>query len=215
MTKTQKMADAHVTPLLLGLGPRTEHLSGSLDAGAFTQLDIAALAMHGCDRLKINSTVELGRNAEHDIRFMHLLRQSASHGITVSWQADGLPDCPPSYLHHLPPPHSTLSADTQSMVDQWRDEYTYGLCYYRQGPGFWQIRDGRSAGRRGRFTAVGEKVIQTLAQLTQPADAMHLPELATDMLQSLHNAGLTAQIGPWVLLLPYRLRRWPIPAYGI
>ncbi|MGW6215819.1 DUF5825 family protein [Streptomyces sp. NPDC055109] len=212
MTETQ-ISDAHATPPLLG--PRTEHLPGPLDAAALTHLDIAALATRGCDRLEITSAVELGRNAEHDIRFIHLLRQTASHGMTVSWQADGLPDCPPHHLHHLPPPHCALSADAQSMVDQWRHEYTYGLCYYRQGPGFWQIQDGRSTGRRGRFTAMGETVIQTLTQLTQPLEAAHLSEPATNPLQNLHNAGLTARIGPWALLLPYRLRRWPIPAYGI
>ncbi|MFD9466898.1 DUF5825 family protein [Streptomyces sp. NPDC060027] len=214
MIDTSPHGGMSTTAECFGLGPRREVVTNPLDISTLARIDMAEMAMKGCNRLEVVKDVELGRDTEFDIRFLHLLRQASTYGVWVSWHAAGLPDCSVSDLHHLPPPQTTRSESARSAVERWRDEYTYGLCYYRKGPGFWQVRDARAAGRRGRFTLGGERVIQLLERLDRPTASAELLD-ASELLPVLYEAHLTVQIGDWLLLLPHRLQRWPIPAYSI
>jgi hypothetical protein len=139
------------------------------------------------------------------LRFLRRLRDATGDGAEVEWQAE-LPVADSRLLHHLPPPAGGPSGP---VLAAWRAAYRPALCYYRRGPGFLLVSDGRG----------GPIVTRALTGGSATAFARHLdvgPAPDSDpTFDWLVRLGLILTVAGLGLTLPYRIRRWPIPCTSI
>ncbi|WP_435279981.1 DUF5825 family protein [Streptomyces sp. 1222.5] len=145
--------------------------------------------------------------------FLRFLQQLSSFGARVHWQALRLPDCDPALLHHLPPPATVVQVDqnTRDAIATWQSNYQYGLCHYRVGPGFIEIRDGRDAGQMRRLTIANRTAVDSFEALLQPVASDRMNSEMNRLKMELLKRRLLLRVGGWCFILPYRLRRWPVP----
>lgn len=161
--------------------------------------DIAAVVARG-QRLVIAEPFTFGGN--DDSRMLALLAIASTRLIDIDWQLSSVPPWPVRTLVHLPPPRSGISC-----ADQWRASYRFGLCAYRRGPGFVQIRDVRPDGEHIRVRMDGEWA-EAFETLTTGTSALSKSER---LLADLIDAGLALSLLDGHHVPPTRLRRWPIP----
>lgn len=144
------------------------------------------------------------------------LRRQLENGIAGPW-AETLPGALDTrLLHHLPPPAVPSGAEPQSAdprLEPWRAAFRLGLCYYRHGPGFIQVKDVREPRAAARITIDQAPLIDAFLRCGE--QPVHLASQAGDdqaALEVLLREGLLLQFGPFVTTAPYRMRCWPIPA---
>jgi hypothetical protein len=161
--------------------------------------DIVAVVAYG-QRLVVTEPFCFGGN--DDGRMLTLLATASAHLVDVDWELSSPPPWPVRTLVHLPPPRSGIG-----YADQWRASYRFGLCTYRRGPGFVQIRDVRPDGEHLRVRIDGEwaEAFETLT--TGMSTSAKCDRLLTD----LTDTGLAVRLTDGHHMLPTRLRRWPIP----
>jgi hypothetical protein len=140
--------------------------------------------------------------------FIAWLRDQLGAGTVVDWSGDVPATIDTTSLHHLPPPRE--SADPR--VGAWRAAFRPALCYYRNGPGFMEVRDLRRPGDAVRMTITDERLIDTLRRCAAPVPASELDQAILDLLTSEH---LVLRVANLVLTAPYRMTRWPVPARGV
>ncbi|TDP89929.1 DUF5825 family protein [Labedaea rhizosphaerae] len=128
------------------------------------------------------------------VQIVALLRECSSIGVRVTWSLVSGPD---KALDHLPAPEGR---------PRWRSANTFGLFYFRRGPGFLSVVDRRpeSIGR----TTVAEPAL---------LDAFHptLDGCAWDgsaAVRRLVELGLVMRFGDHCVALPVHMRTWPIGA---
>lgn len=115
-------------------------------------------------------------------------------------------------LHHLPPPAaSSASAAGGRRLEQWRDAFRPGLCYYRMGPGFILVVDARDPDGSSRIRIDQEPLVDAFLLADQPARMDGQPPVVRAALEFLLSEGLLLSFGGFVTTAPYRMLRWPIP----
>jgi len=209
------------------LDPRRCRLAEPLSTGLLTTLDPAELTAAGYETLVIEPPVALAGpgqigdgetsdagesgTGEFSVRFVRLLREALSAGLRVDWALAGPAALDAGLVCHLPPPR-----DGSELAAAWRAQYGFGRCYYRAGPGFYLLKDiraGEGGGARFRLDdARGVAAFGTLAA------AVHLPSAAADTVELfgvLEAERLTLRRGDWGTLLPFRMRRWPVPFLAV
>lgn len=161
--------------------------------------DIAAVVAYG-QRLVLAEPFRFG--GDDDRRMFTLLATASAHLIDVEWELSSPPPWPVRTLVHLPPPRSGIG-----YADHWRASHRFGLCTYRRGPGFVQIRDVRPDGDPVRVRIDGDWA-EAFHMLTtgMPASGQ-----AGRLLADLTDAGLAISLTGGHHVLPTRLRRWPVP----
>ncbi|HET9141710.1 DUF5825 family protein [Actinophytocola sp.] len=190
--------------------PRICSVAGRLTSDSIAAIDPVALSAAGHETLVLAEPVEFGRDDERDVRFLRLLREAVSVTMRVDWSAASPVPFELPMVHHLPPPRREHDAGT---ADGWRQRFRFGLSYYRVGPGFLQLKDVRDGAARYRLD--DPKAVASWSQLEQ---VRHLTELSPDgqaLYELLAGEGLIMRRGAWVTLLPFRMRRWPVPFNGI
>ncbi|MFY0580666.1 DUF5825 family protein [Cystobacter fuscus] len=102
-------------------------------------------------------------------------------------------------------------------LERWREGHAYGRCYWRSGPGFVLVRDCRVGRDAARFTIDDPATLRTFLALGIPrrVSEVRTDAAAEDALVRLLEERLVLQLGEWLVALPYRLRRWPVPAMAI
>lgn len=157
------------------------------------------------------STAEFSAG-EFSVRFIRLLREALSAGLRVDWALAGPAALDAGLVCHLPPPR-----DGSELAAAWQAQYGFGRCYYRVGPGFYLLKDIR-AGEGGRGVRFRLDDARGVAAFGTLADAVHLPSAAADTVELfgvLEAERLTLRRGDWGTLLPFRMRRWPVPFLAV
>ncbi|HEY1919388.1 MAG TPA: DUF5825 family protein [Streptosporangiaceae bacterium] len=163
-------------------------------------------------------TVAFGAGPQDDIRLVRFLRESASDLLRPRWRLAEPPAVDVSFLVHLPPPlapPAQASGPAADYARAWRAGYGFGHCYYRLGPDFVSIVDVRDPDRAARFVLDGPAPAEAFSQLACAAFLPAAPALTVELAGQLEEAGLLVRRGDWATLLPFRLRRWPVPCTAV
>jgi hypothetical protein len=153
---------------------------------------------------------EAGRSAATALVF---IRDLTALGLVVSWRVR-LPDGMhvPVLLGHLYPPAQVLGpAYGDEIAQMWDRKFYLGRCFWRQGPGFIEVRDRRSA-RQMRITIEDPNRLEAIGDMTQPVLAA---TITPSILDEFTHTGLVHRLGDWVWWTPYRIRRWPSPPLAV
>lgn len=135
------------------------------------------------------------------------LRDSLSEGHVPTWRASELPTAQMPLLVHLPPPETGGGE-----YNQWRSAFRRGLCYYRRGPGFVQVKDVREPGRSASFVLDVPEVIEVFLRCLRPTP---VAEVDPDAAEALLEERLMLCVEDQLVTLPYHMRRWPVPAMAV
>jgi len=147
---------------------------------------------------------------QRPLEFLAWLRDTHTEATEVSWHAVAAPGVDATPLYHLPPPAGGADA-----FDQWRAAHRPGMCYYRVGPGFVQVKDVRQAETAARFLLDDAATVAAFTRCLRPG---RLTDLAPDeraAAQLLVDERLLLRWGDWVMTLPSRMRRWPVPSESV
>jgi Family of unknown function (DUF5825) len=171
--------------------------------------DPGAYALTACRFLE---PLEFGRGAAADLELLRLLRMVTSHAVRLRWTIGGRPEFPLHTYSHLLPPTSGVTLEDLGRVVDWARDYQYGSFYYRRGPGLVSVKDVRPGQPASRMVigdgADGfERLAESITGLVEPADEA----LAADAVA----ADLALRVGDRVLVLPFRMRHWPVPYQAV
>ncbi len=190
--------------------PETVTLStGELLADPARGVRAIAAADTRAQRPRLLGPIRLGADPGSDLAVLGLLTEATARLVPLEWELAGQPPWPLRTLVHLQPPSEGADPASRQFAATWRESFRFGLCSYRRGPGFAVIRDHRPAGQRLRirvrdpWTDVFDRLV---SDTTAPAD-----EAGTQLLDELTETGLVLRLGPRHHMLPFRLRRWPVP----
>lgn len=180
-------------------------------------LDVAAAILAGVRGFRLRDVVRLSADEpQTTLAIVRLLRDAASYGVPVAWHGLVEQGVDPLLLVHLSPPGPVDGEETSVSIAEWRLFSQPGLCYYRMGPGFVFIKDVRWRGAlaaRFRLELDGiEKMFETLETVV---DVARLDPATATVLDDLSTEHLVLKLGNWATLLPYRMRRWPVPALEV
>ncbi|MGW7416147.1 DUF5825 family protein [Streptomyces sp. NPDC054863] len=175
--------------------------------------DLGARRVALADAVDLTATGDLAA-ARRTVRALSLVRDLTARAVLVEWDLLLDPARPqdPRVLSHLQPPrtlHGTPDADTA--LATWRSGHYLGKCLWRNGPGFFQIRD-RRWGNLQRFTADEPHYRTAVDALAYGA----LPEsVPKDALDDFTEENLVLRLGPLAWWVPYRVSRWTQEAMAI
>ncbi len=151
------------------------------------------------------------RNDRRSLDFLLSLRESVAISRPVRWELGRF--CL-SYdlesLTSLAPPMGS----TDGSLD-WRKAHRYGQLYWRSGPGFVLVKDSRPFNGLRRFVVDEPEYLglfQTSSQVRPVASLSISERLALD---DLRRESLAIVVDGYFLMLPYRIRKWPIPYLAI
>lgn len=157
----------------------------------------------------VDEPVDLGAAADECLRLLRVLRDATSHAVRLRWTLSGVPNLPARTHTHLVPPHSGTNEAARRHAVLWAAAYQYGAFYYRLGPGFVAVKDVRDAADAGRMVIDdGHEAFLALAEATARAEVAHV---GSEILETAAEAGLLLYTDETVLILPYRMRHWPVP----
>jgi hypothetical protein len=171
---------------------------------------LADVLAAGCERLVVADPVATGVDADADLRLLRFLREATTATLRVEWTLAGRPLVAARDLTHLVPPRTGVDAEATACVSAWRAAYRYGSYHYRQGPDFVTVKDIRPDGPPVHLTIDGDGAthFRALAQADTLADLA--PEVA-DALNDAVEFGLAVRGVTTFLVLPIRMRIWPVP----
>ncbi|MBC3839440.1 hypothetical protein GXW82_02145 [Streptacidiphilus sp. 4-A2] len=172
----------------------------------FQDAEPSTLAMR---TVALTRPVPFGRSAAEDLLWLRLLREATSYAVRLRWTLDGLPHFPLDALIHLVPPTGGTASDSEQLARSWSAGYRYGLYYYRQGPGFVSVKDVRP-GQEMRRLVISEGSDHFLA-MTGATRLDQLDAEAQAAVADAVDAGLALVAEEHLLVLPYRMRNWPVP----
>ncbi|MFF7726801.1 DUF5825 family protein [Streptomyces sp. NPDC008001] len=192
--------------------PGTARMPG-MDLGTFTvgATDSAGAAHEayesGARHALLPEPVDLDGPGHADtVAALVLVRDLTSYGMVVDWTlAHTGAAATWRRLAHLHPPRELLAPDGEGALSGWRESHCIGKCFFRNGPGFVQVRDWRT-GELRRITIDEPRHKAAIPQLLEGARAR---EVDQEVLADYTAAGLVDTLGAHVWWMPYRVRRWP------
>jgi hypothetical protein len=229
----------HADPATLavaGMAARTTRLGADPVARVTELYEQGARHITLTEPVDLSSAADAGRAA----RALVALREMTARTIAVDWQlrlggptdahgdgredmvhaaapdaADGQDaDLDPAVnlIIHLNPPELISGVrNAAAMLAAWRSGYFFHACIHRRAPGFIQVRD-RRYGQLSRITIDEPDYLAVINAIQSPAPAAGLPE---GIVADLEAENLVGRIGGLVWWVPYRVRRWPMPAMAL
>jgi hypothetical protein len=194
-------ADPALAPL--ELDGSSSSLDPDLDAA--TRIAIRTIVVRGVHHLS-------GADAFDSIAMVRLLRRAMSYGLNVLWDGSLDPAIDVETLVHLPPP---TPGGNDLVVTRWCATFRAGLCYYRVGPDFVFVKDVRDGGKAARFRLDHPGVLEQFRTLESVVTVSDLDGETRELLDALIEERLALRLGELATLLPYRMRRWPVPAIDV
>lgn len=165
-------------------------------------------------RVEVEEPLRLGVGGRETAVAVQFLRECQSHGLATRWRTAGEE---PAYdirmLRHLPPP--VEDAVEVGELREWRAGYAYGMLYHRRGPGFLSVMDRRSRPASARFTLDHPDLLAAFDALLTATPVDTLSPVRREALGLLAQERLALVTDGWAVVLPPRLRRWPVPCTGI
>jgi hypothetical protein len=153
--------------------------------------------------------VELGGDPARTAAAVAALRDHESARTTRRWRGRLAGSLDLGLLHHLTPPDELQGAAAQA--GQWRRRYSYASCYYRQGPGFILVKDRRDPSRAARFVLDEADMIALFTRCLAPTSVRDMSARERDLVQDLQDERLLLRCKDIAVVLPIRMRRWPVP----
>lgn len=188
---------------------RTPLPDGALDGWALDRF------REGARHAALHEPVDLTDAATPATALRHLavIRELTSVGIPVDWSVRlSTADDWKRLVHLTPPRHLHLAEEPKEgpghALRAWRAAHLPGMCIWRRGPGFIEIRDHR--GDPPRVDLLDEPA--ALAAQRTAADGSTARALPSDLSADWLRRNLLLAVGPQVLWLPCRPHRWPFPA---
>ncbi|MEU7050867.1 DUF5825 family protein [Streptomyces eurythermus] len=163
---------------------------------------------------RLDADVVLGAEPLADVRFLAFLRECQSAALTVHWSGSVAPGTPVGALYHLPPPTALAGALSDALA-AWTRTYRYGVCYYRRGPGFVQVKDARVPGATARFILDHPCLLSVFLLCLTPCDEELLDCEQREAASLLAEENLLWNTRGQLVTLPTLMRRWPIPFMGV
>ena len=187
-------------------------LSSAIEPGHWPDEDgLTRLVDARIFRLTMAAPIMLGATEpKQTLEFLRFNRDCLSFGIDLDWTGSVEPTLDGSVLSHLIPPR----ADGARLHADWMRDHRQGRCYWRNGPGFVSIKDTRAGRQAARFVLDAPKMVALFLRLGSVQRADDASADAQD-LGALLDEGLVMSLDGWLLALPYRMRRWPIPALAV
>lgn len=142
-------------------------------------------------------------------QMLRLVRDLTSCSVKVNWALK-----PHQFsiepLYCLQPPAEINGAQPEALRD-WSARFRFGLLYWRAGPNFIVIRDART-NAINHFTLDEPDYIKAIwaGHFGKP-----FSEVSAEAVDALTGEGLIYTISDQAVLLPYRMRHWPIPFNGV
>lgn len=152
--------------------------------------------------------IQLAAGAEPAALFAAWLRDRLSIGVVEPWSGEIPAALDTRPLHHLPPPRDT----PDPRAELWRSAFRPGLCYYRMGPGFIQVKDIREPAEAARLTIDRGSLIEAFLRCLRPVRLTEAGRAERAALDQLLAERLLLRFGDIVTTAPCRMLRWPIPA---
>ncbi|SDP95793.1 hypothetical protein SAMN04487905_11849 [Actinopolyspora xinjiangensis] len=167
----------------------------------------------GARGLVITDPVDLTLPDRTSVDTVRLLRDAVGHGLRIDWRASPVDGLSVTDFTHLPPPANLdeLSFLPDSDAESWLDLYSYGQLFYRVGPGFVSIKDVRPTVPAARMTLEEEEARIFLELAEGGGETGNSESLRSELVE--YGLGIAAEGG--FLVLPYRIRQWPIPFSAI
>lgn len=163
--------------------------------------------------VRISEPLVFGVSNQDDLRLLWKLRAATSHAVRLHWIQQGQPGFALRSHIHLLPPADGVDSDAGEYARRWTAGYRYADFYYRQGPGFVSIRDIREGGDATRMLVEDEDAAGFL-RMAATISTEALDPLTRAMLPDAEAAGLLLRTANTHLVLPYRMRNWPIPMFA-
>jgi hypothetical protein len=154
-----------------------------------------------------DKVVRLGEQSQQSLNLICQLRDRMAEGVIMKWRGELLELIDVTALCHLPPPSGKGRA-----VDEWRSRFRPGLCYFRKGPGFIQIKDVRDPAASASLILDDRPLIDAFTRCLCPTPLAALEPAEKASVDALRAEGLLLQIDDHVTTLPYRMSQWPVPA---
>ena len=162
---------------------------------------------------KVDGPVTLDADQpESSLEFIAWLRDQQTQAVDVSWSAVIDPRLDSTLLCHLLPPEPTSLDEEPDEVPRWRAAYRPGMCYYRLGPGFVQVKDVRQAESAARFMLDEPRLVSAFTGCLRPCKVDDFEPMWRSAVEALVAERLLLRLGDWVTTLPSRMRRWPVPS---
>lgn len=188
--------------------PQTRADPGRVEVDGLEDLD-SVLGRHpGPTEAVVAEPVRWGDDWHADLRRLKVLRKATGRAVRLRWQMIGAPPTALRNCVHLVPPAAGLDRAAAESAARWRAAYAYGSFHYRVGPGFVTVKDTRPGGDQSRMIISGEDADRFLALAR--GEAPRSAELAA-ALAAMLEAGLALAAEDLVLVLPFRMRHWPVP----
>ena len=135
-------------------------------------------------------------------------------GVVERWTGVVADNVDTTLLHHLPQPEraAAQAADTDPRLIAWAAAFRPALCYYRVGPGFIQVKDIRDPAASARLTLDYAAHRQLFLRCLRPTVVDDLTGAERAAVAALAAERLLLIVDGLAVTVPYRMRRWPIPA---
>jgi Family of unknown function (DUF5825) len=142
------------------------------------------------------------------------LRDQMAAGVIERWTGVVADNVDTTLLHHLPPPEAAAAqtADTDPRLTAWTAAFRPALCYYRVGPGFIHVKDIRDPAASARLTLDYPAHRQLFLRCLRPTLVDDLTDAEHAAVAALTQERLLLIADGLAVTVPYRMRRWPIPA---
>lgn len=158
----------------------------------------------------IGEEIDLSRDAKSTMAFLVFLQAALTRGVEVRWSGLVRGEFDTASLHHLWPP-ATVAGLPAGKVRAWQETFRYGLCYFRAGPGFILVNDGRASDGKVRFVIDHPDLVATFLAGREPLVNGSLTAVQREAVDLLEAENLVYRIGELLLTLPARMRQWPVP----
>jgi Family of unknown function (DUF5825) len=145
----------------------------------------------------------------NSVRFFELLRELTSYGISVGWRMRASRDDTRwrDLWHLFPPSEVEITGGAAGPTwEFWRQQFYFGLCTMRRGPGIIEVRD-RRVGRIRRLSFTSPLHLEAIERLERGASAS---SVAPEVLAEFEEARVVMALGGMRLWLPCRTRRSPL-----
>ncbi len=147
------------------------------------------------------------------VRIVALLRECSTVGARVSWSLvldAGEPGLA-QRLDHLPAPESVTVAGKGEVDAAWRSTDTFGLLYFRRGPGFLAVGDFRE-GPAGQSVMEDPALRDVFLRALEgcPWADVTGDDRAAAAAAELVDLGLLLRVGDHCVTLPVHMRTWPL-----
>lgn len=158
----------------------------------------------------VERPIVLGQDTDQTLAAVAMLRDGLTQGTLLEWHGELASTTSLDLVCHLPPPQGSAELHAR-----WRARFRPGLCYFRRGPGFLQVKDSRAGDVSVNLVIDDPLLVDVLIRCLSPTRITSLTTAERAAVDTLADEQLLLSLGDQVVTLPHRMRRWPVPALDV